>query len=290
MSLDQGLLDEFAIEANELLDEAEEALLKVDHEADIKKMYDLVFRTFHSLKGSSGMVGFDELQRHLHLLEDYLQKSKGDFDHFRASADYYLKGVDAARKILGGETVQFVYEVMGPKKTALATDAPVEVKKKKIIYLSNSRIKPLGEEILGFEGLLHFYLKFSSVDELENQNLFNEEYDVLISDLSLSSLSSIISPKKSKYPLILIVDEIIEEKSTQKIFQLMKKSDERLRIQLALESALDARMNIDLFEKAKGLVMYMYSDLEEYLIEKNKVDIQKVLSAEIRSFVKNYSR
>ena len=94
MSLDKGLLDEFALEATELLDEAEDALLKIDHDQDIKKIYNLVFRTFHSLKGSSGMMGFKELQRHLHLLEDYLQKSKNDFAHFKASADYYLKGVD----------------------------------------------------------------------------------------------------------------------------------------------------------------------------------------------------
>lgn len=289
MSLDKGILDEFSLEANELLDEAEDALLKIGQEENVKKIYDMVFRAFHSLKGSSGMLGFEELQRHMHLIEDYLQKSKADEDLFKSSVDYYLSGIDAARKILKGEVIQFVYEVYKEKKSA-ATDEVLKIKRKKILYLSNSTIKPLGQDILGFENALDFSLKFSNTEELKNQNLANEDYDVLITDLDLALLKSMMPSNKTKYPIVLIVDQVDPSSNLENIYQLLKKVDEKKRIDLTLRNALEARSGVDLFDRAKGLLMYMYSDLEEYLISKNKLDVQKTLNNEIRSFIKTYTR
>jgi len=286
MSIDNGLLEEFSIEASELLDEAEGALLKIGQEQDVKKIYDLVFRAFHSLKGSSGMLGFDELQRHMHLVEDYLQKSKGNLDLFKSSVDYYLTGIDAARKILKGEIVQFVYEVYKDK----ASPEVVNLKRKKILYMSDSKLKPLGKEILEHEKTLGFVLKFLSQEELKDENLANEDYDVLVSDCEFDVLKKMIPAKKLKYPTILIVDQIASDFSIQNVFQVLKNSDETIRIGLALQSAFEARLSIELYEKAKGLLMYMYSDLEEYLISKNQQETQEKLSAEVRNFIVSYTR
>ena len=69
-----NLIDEFISEAGELLDEIESELLNFDPSQPLpKETYSLIFRNFHSLKGSSGMMGLDELQRHTHLLEDKFQ-------------------------------------------------------------------------------------------------------------------------------------------------------------------------------------------------------------------------
>lgn len=288
MSLDQGILDEFAIEAMELLDEAEEALLQADKSADTKTMYNLVFRAFHSLKGSSGMVGFDELQRHLHLLEDYLQKSKDDFSKFKDSTDYYLKGVDAARKILNGEVVQFVYEVYG--KQAVVKEEVLDLKKKKIIYLANSKVRPLSSEISSCTKALGFTVQYMTSEEVSALGLEKIEYDILMSDLDFLTLKELIPLSKVKFPLILIAEEILFEIQNHHIFQILKKSDSEVKVFLTIKNAFDSRLNLELFEKAKGLIMYMYSDLEESLLEKKKIDIQKALSLEIRSFIKNFTR
>jgi HPt (histidine-containing phosphotransfer) domain-containing protein len=288
MTVEKGILDDFILEASELLDEAEDGLLKNSDKKDIKKIYDLVFRAFHSLKGSSGMIGFDELQRHLHLLEDYLQKSKNNFDHFLASTDYYLLGIDAARKILKGEVVHFVYEVYGSKKTK--TVELEELKKRKILYLSNTKIKLLGEQILAQESVLDFSLTFITIDDLASGGLMKEEYDILISDLSLGLLQSLIPAKKAKLPLIHISDDISNDTKSDSIFLILKKSDELKRVYLTLKAALEIRASLEMYDRARGILMYMYSDLEEYLIEKNKLEIQKTISLEIKNFIKDYAR
>ena len=288
MNPEKSLLDEYAIEASDLLDEAEDALLKIDKNPDIKKIYDMVFRSFHSLKGSSGMIGYDKLQRHLHLLEDFLQKSKNNFEHFKSSADYYLSGIDAARKILNGESVDFAYEVYSDKNNKKIDVSTL--KSKKILYLSNSKIKPLGESILGLEKDLDFLLRFLSTEDLGTDNLKNQDYDVLVSDLKIEFFKQLIPQNKLKYPVVLIVDEVDSAEQSQNVFQILKKGDEKLRIFLTIQNALISRKNIELFDKAKGILMYMYSDLDEYLIEKKKLDTQKVLSTEIREFIKDFSR
>ncbi len=286
MSIDSGILEEFAIEAGELLDEAEEALLKIDKEQDLKKIYDLVFRAFHSLKGSAGMLGFEELQRHMHLLEDYLQKSKEAASHFKSSVDYYLSGIDAARRILKGEVVQFIYEVYKDKKTPDV----VNLQRKKILYLSDSKVKPLGQEIASLEQSLGFSMTFSSREDLKDENRASEEYDILISDFSIDILKAMIPARKLKYPIILIIDQIDPDFVVKNVFQVLKKSDEKTRVYLTIKNALEAHLNLELFDKAKGLLMYMYGGLEEYLVCKNELDTQSKLSAEIRSFIVNYTR
>lgn len=286
MSIDSGILEEFSIEASELLDEAEDALLKIDSADDLKKIYDLVFRAFHSLKGSSGMIGFEELQRHLHILEDYLQKSKTDLVRFKDSTDYYLRGIDAARKILSGEVVQFVYEVY----SAAPTQEVIDLKKFKILYLSNSNIKPLGEHFIALQNKYDFLIKFIEVDQNNDKQLRNEEYDILVSDLPITTMSKMIPDIKRKLPFIFIAEQVTEENDLSFIYQYLSSKNTKIDVYFAIKNALEYRQSLELFEKAKGIIMYMYSDLDEYLIKMNKQDVQKSLSLEVRNFLKKYAK
>lgn len=186
MSFDSGILDEFSLEARELLDDAEDSLLKLKGEENYQEIYNSVFRAFHSLKGSSGMMGFDVLQSHLHLLEDYLQKSKGNIKHFTNSVDYYLSGIDAARKILSGEKVAFKYEVFSNQNN--------EAKKDQMP--SNDGIilgvfKKTDENLLArlnsaLKGM-PYQLKIVSVEQANSDLFSKEKYSILISDSSLQS-------------------------------------------------------------------------------------------------------
>ena len=102
-----GLKENFIIEAVELLDEAEEALLNIDNGADFKSSYNSVFRAFHSLKGASGMFGITSLQEHLHKLETLLTEIKEEFPE--GATDYFLKGIDACRSFFETDTLNFDY-------------------------------------------------------------------------------------------------------------------------------------------------------------------------------------
>ena len=59
----------FRIEAADLLDQIEEALLDLGHRLDDRDLVDAVFRGLHTLKGSGAMFGFDALATFTHHCE-----------------------------------------------------------------------------------------------------------------------------------------------------------------------------------------------------------------------------
>jgi two-component system, chemotaxis family, sensor kinase CheA len=59
----------FRVEARELLDQVEQALLDLTHRLDDAALIDSVFRGLHTLKGSGAMFGFDALAAFTHHIE-----------------------------------------------------------------------------------------------------------------------------------------------------------------------------------------------------------------------------
>ena len=105
--MSDDMMGDFHIEAIELLDEAEESLLELDKGAEYKQCYNQIFRAFHSIKGAAGMFGIEKLQKHMHYLENLLS-NKQDLDELSAlSIDYFLAGVDGAKKILENQEIDF---------------------------------------------------------------------------------------------------------------------------------------------------------------------------------------
>ena len=76
MSLTESEIEEFRIEALELLESAEKSLLEIGDTSDYKKVFDTVFRCFHNLKGGASVMELEELQAHTHKLEDILMSFK----------------------------------------------------------------------------------------------------------------------------------------------------------------------------------------------------------------------
>ncbi|MGZ3650560.1 MAG: response regulator, partial [Bdellovibrionota bacterium] len=118
--LNEEEIREFHTEANELLDQAEKDLLMLDVTESAGALFNSIFRVFHSLKGGSGMLGLDELQGHMHKLENLLAKMKGNDPALKEQSGFFLSGVDVARKMLNGETAAFDYEPGGKKENAKA--------------------------------------------------------------------------------------------------------------------------------------------------------------------------
>ena len=100
MSLSEEELTEFELEARELIDSAEKSLLGIDAGEAFALHYDSIFRVFHNLKGTAGMLEFNELRAHMHALESSLVKYKSQTGIPHDVIDYFLKGCDIARSIL----------------------------------------------------------------------------------------------------------------------------------------------------------------------------------------------
>lgn len=285
MSFDSGILDEFSLEARELLDDAEDSLLKLNGEGNYNEIYNSVFRAFHSLKGSSGMMGFDALQSHLHLLEDYLQKSKGNIKHFTDSVDYYLSGIDAARKILNGENVSFKYEVFSDshKKAVVASDQFI------FLCILKNHEKSVVSKITEVARGLSATVIVVEFEKADNEFLLKERYSALISDLPFLSLKERIPVKKQKRPFLFLSQDVDHVNNLDHAhFYSFSESEQRLKSiigQLLLEEK-----NIELYDRARGLMMYMFSDMEDYLLKNNKNEIHKSITSEIRDFVKKFGK
>jgi two-component system chemotaxis sensor kinase CheA len=102
--------NEFNTEAFELLDNAEKGLLAMDEGAEISAHYDSIFRTFHNIKGASGMMELLDLQSHMHQLESIFTQFKGQTRLPKEQIDLFLRGIDATRLLLKGESIQFSYQ------------------------------------------------------------------------------------------------------------------------------------------------------------------------------------
>ena len=73
MNLDQAL-QTFIVEARELLDDMEDALLKVASEEDPSESINAIFRAAHTIKGSAGLFGLDTVVAFTHVAESLLDE------------------------------------------------------------------------------------------------------------------------------------------------------------------------------------------------------------------------
>lgn len=121
-------LEEFKSEILETLDRAEQALLAFDQLPENQSsapLYDEVFRSYHNIKGAAGMLEWEELQHHVHQLENVLMQSKSTLSIPKSHISWFLKGNDVARAIMAGEPYEFSYEI-GAAHEAKAAEAHVE--------------------------------------------------------------------------------------------------------------------------------------------------------------------
>ena len=68
------ILDSFLIETKEILEKLDQDLLQIEQSPDDKDLINTVFRAFHTVKGTSGFLGFDQMMEITHKCEDVLNK------------------------------------------------------------------------------------------------------------------------------------------------------------------------------------------------------------------------
>jgi two-component system chemotaxis sensor kinase CheA len=71
---DDPILQTFLIECTELLEEMESSLLQLENAPDDEDIINALFRAAHTIKGSSGIVGFEQIERFTHKGENILEK------------------------------------------------------------------------------------------------------------------------------------------------------------------------------------------------------------------------
>lgn len=91
----------FFEESQEHLDEMEQLLLDLDVTEPDGEMLNSIFRAAHSIKGGSGIFGFDALASVTHIMESLLDKIRqGKMVITREMVDLFLRSVDQLKEIL----------------------------------------------------------------------------------------------------------------------------------------------------------------------------------------------
>ena len=114
LAMDAEMLQEYLVEARELLDRAQADTLSLSTAARKDEVLASIFRAFHTIKGSANHVGAGNLVSWTHDLEDLLDKLRsGNLPLTAARIEVILQGLDVIRRMVE-EIAQQESSVPGP--------------------------------------------------------------------------------------------------------------------------------------------------------------------------------
>src|SRR5688500_7067063 len=124
------IVEEFLVESHENLDQLDTDLVALEQEPDSRERLSSIFRTIHTIKGTSGFLAFNRLEEVTHVGENMLSRLRdGELDLTPARTSVLLQMVDTVRSLLasiaagGGEGGVEVGGVVAAI-TAAMDDAP----------------------------------------------------------------------------------------------------------------------------------------------------------------------
>lgn len=134
---DDGLLQGFFDESADLLADFEGCLLGLETTPGDQELLNRSFRAMHTIKGNSGMLGFDRITKAAHVLEDLLDRlRKNEFPLTRPCADLLLRSADVIKGLLAQakgeqgeevrdeEMIKALQAFLGQEDDAVRLDSP----------------------------------------------------------------------------------------------------------------------------------------------------------------------
>ena len=111
IDMDDEILQDFLVEASELLEQLGEQLVDLEKSPDDKDLLNAVFRNFHTVKGGAGFLGLDALVEVCHRAEDVFNLLRnGERSVDAALMDVVLRAYDAVNSMIddirGGNEAQ----------------------------------------------------------------------------------------------------------------------------------------------------------------------------------------
>lgn len=97
----QEILEDFLIEAFEMIDQLDQDLVELENHPDDLDLLNRIFRVAHTIKGSGSFLNFNVLTHLTHHMEDVLNKARhGDLKITSDIMDVILSSVDYMKKLL----------------------------------------------------------------------------------------------------------------------------------------------------------------------------------------------
>ncbi len=97
------LLESFFVETHELLDALDQDLMRLEHEPENMDLLNSIFRSFHTIKGTSSFMGLEQMTELTHHAEDLLNKlRRSELVVTTAVVDTLLEVYDILGRLLAG--------------------------------------------------------------------------------------------------------------------------------------------------------------------------------------------
>lgn len=314
--MDQDMLSDFYIEAEELYTEAEDGLLELEKSSDFEGNYNSVFRAFHSVKGAAGMFGLNKLQEHMNFLENLLDKKKSDGLFSGVLIDYLLSGLDIAKKITAGEEVSFSYfdpDTSSEQAVVIGADKDKEVDQGLIDSIRNTIIKRKEQPRL--QG--HIFVVDDEVDILEitQAHLESEDYkvntfdnaqdalaalkettpDVVITDINMPEMNGIefmkeVNKRMPHLPIIVasgfVTKQVCIESLASGVSGILEKPYEPEVFSNVVALAVERFRAFKLLNKSLDLIVYQFEEFDKYLSNAGMDSHRKLLRTELKTILK----
>ena len=98
---DSDIITEFIAESNEYLEDAETALLQLEKNPNDAEAINVVFRAFHTIKGTSGFLQLDLSTQFAHAAESFFSRVReGEITCTNENADLSLRSIDMVKLLV----------------------------------------------------------------------------------------------------------------------------------------------------------------------------------------------
>ena len=119
VEVDQDIFSDFSSEAEEHLNNAENALLSLEGHPDDDELLNTIFRAFHTIKGASSFLNLVDVTRVAHSVEDVLDSArKKQLVLNQAITDVILESIDLLKELMQNVADQIESGAVRPRNIA----------------------------------------------------------------------------------------------------------------------------------------------------------------------------
>lgn len=290
-------LREFKIEAVQMLDAAERALLSQGQSGDFKQLYSLLFRTFHGLKSASLTLGNKPLCDHLSKIESLLESYKGKVNLSVHEVGFFRKSIEASRNLIEGIAVEFNYDVgQASEFDMLASPigpASLSTNEKGVVYILDDEpdILEILSSMLESVGLT----TMTFTEPLKMLEAFRRQTpDLVLSDMKMPGQTGLdilksIKSVNSDIPVVFISGYLDAQtllgsieagvhSAIEKPFDMNKVLDTVL-------GAIRLSQLHKLLSRSINLLLFQFSDLKDFLHSQGKADLANAIQDELHCLI-----
>ena len=257
------IVDSFIVETKEILEKLDLNLIELENKPNDSDLLNEVFRSFHTIKGTSGFLGLDKLTQVTHRCEDLLNKlRKGEAVLTPELMDGILVAYDKIKELLSSIEIDFNEDA--------PIDETVELLTLLLDKLDNKVLVPAPENPS---------LKNDTPVEKENiitNKVSNPDHESEVKVVSLKEPSSIAMAKKVDNTIRVDVERLDELLNIASELVLGRNRLAQVNSEVALEHE-GTKLSRDLADATKQIDL-MTNELQLVVMKTRMVKIGKVFN------------